>query len=200
MSWHCSSSYFVCNFHKTPCFSLMCMVRFVTFICSCYDNYFAPTWEIHLKILQSTPWEPVVNKVHRSWSNGSQFLNILCSHTVLQQQSDIFKPINGREISISVFGRTRRTRLYLSASASSICWNHKKYLSTSTTSIFWKETNIFVSKCQQYLLEPNKRICQQVPAVSICWNHIKVLSGSATSIFSEIYQYLSVSPVMVGIT
>ena len=62
ISCHCSSSYFVYNFNKTPWFPLMWMVRFVTFVHKDLfpDKYlWSSTWEIHLKILQPTPWEPV---------------------------------------------------------------------------------------------------------------------------------------------
>ena len=60
--WHCCSSNFVYNFSKTPWFPLMWMVRFVTFVHKDLfpDKYlWSSTWEIHLKILQPTPWEPV---------------------------------------------------------------------------------------------------------------------------------------------
>ena len=53
---------FVYNFNKTPWFPLMWMVRFVTFVHKDLfpDKYlWSLTWEIHLKILQPTPWEPV---------------------------------------------------------------------------------------------------------------------------------------------
>ena len=53
---------FVYNFNKTPWFPLMWMVRFVTFVHKDLfpDKYlWSSTWEIHLKILQPTPWEPV---------------------------------------------------------------------------------------------------------------------------------------------
>ena len=68
MSWHCSSSNFV---YKTPWSTLMWMVGFVIFVHKDLfpDKYlWSLTWEIHLKILQPTPWEPVsivevVNKV-----------------------------------------------------------------------------------------------------------------------------------------
>ena len=71
ISWRCSSSYFVYNFSKTPWFSLMWMVRYVTFVHMDLlpDKYFhSSKGEIHLKILQPIPWEPmsiaeIVNKV-----------------------------------------------------------------------------------------------------------------------------------------
>ena len=70
-NWHCSSSYFVYNFSKTPWLPLMWMVRFVTFVYKdlFFDKYFRSSkGEIHLKILQATPLQPmrfveVVNKV-----------------------------------------------------------------------------------------------------------------------------------------
>ena len=71
ISYHCSSSYFVYNFSKTPWFPLMWMIRFVNFVHKDLfpDKYlWSLTWEIHLKILQPTPCETmiiaeVVNKV-----------------------------------------------------------------------------------------------------------------------------------------
>ena len=92
------------------------MVRFVTFVHKDLfpDKYLWPlTWEIHLKILQPTPWEPVsvvevVNKVGDG-AMATKKPKILGSHI---RNNRIFqKPINGREISISVFGTTTPTRL-----------------------------------------------------------------------------------------
>ena len=70
---------FVYNFNKTPWFPLMWMVRFVTFVHKDLfpDKYlWSSTWEIHLKILQPTPWEPVsivevVNKSERQRKTSS---------------------------------------------------------------------------------------------------------------------------------
>ena len=48
--------------HGTPWFPLIWMDRFVTFVLKDLfpDKYlWSSTWEIHLKILQPTPWEPV---------------------------------------------------------------------------------------------------------------------------------------------
>ena len=60
--WHCFSIYFVYYFSKTSWLVLMWMVRFVTFVHRdmFFDKYFwSSKGEIHLKILQATPLEPI---------------------------------------------------------------------------------------------------------------------------------------------
>ena len=44
----------------------------------------------------------------------------------------LYRPVNGREISISVFGRTRRTRLYLLKSGCYSLNSARKYVLTSS--------------------------------------------------------------------
>ena len=113
--WHCSSSNFVYNFSKTPWFPLMWMVRFVTFVHKYLwhgTNPCEQKWQIWPSTSTGTMVFCWSCKQSWSWSNAKTNLRFLVLIRSRSSNRILYIPVNGQEISISVFGRTRRTRLY----------------------------------------------------------------------------------------
>ena len=93
----------------------MWMVRFVTFVQKDLfpDKYL---WKQMWQIWTSTSTGTMVFcwscKQSWSWTNAKKFLRFLGLMRSRSSNRILYRPANGREISSSLFGQTRRTRLY----------------------------------------------------------------------------------------
>ena len=116
ISWHCFSSNFVYNFNKASWFPLMWMFRFVTFVFTSIcqgTNPCEQKWQIWTSTSTGTMVFCWSCKQSWSWTNAKKFLRFLGLMRSRSSNRILYRPANGREISSSLFGQTRRTRLYI---------------------------------------------------------------------------------------